>query len=253
MLLLPNGNYMLMTYKPRANPTDLTSSTAVPPTGSSRTPSCRRSRPTERSSGPGTARTTSASTRPTICRRLADPADHDNVFDVVHMNAAVVDGDSIVISLRHTDGIYKIDRDTGEMVWKLGGTPTPESLTVLNDPHAANPLGGQHDAMIRGDGTLTAHDNGQYQGGPPRTVHYEIDEDAGTASDQLDQRSRRSRGSLLRLGQAFEFGQLARGLGRCRPPGPTRSPSTPRTAPARLRSRSRVRGATVPRPSGPAS
>ncbi len=67
------------------------------------------------------------------------------------------------------------------MVWKLGGTPTPESLTVLNDPHAANPLGGQHDAMIRADGTLTAHDNGQYQGRPPRTVQYEIDEAAGTA------------------------------------------------------------------------
>lgn len=84
--------------------------------------------------------------------------------------------------MRHTDGIYKIDRTTGDTVWKLGGTTTPESLTVLEDPFSANPLGGQHDARILKDGTLTAHDNGFPRNRQPRAVRYEINEQTGTVT-----------------------------------------------------------------------
>lgn len=103
-------------------------------------------------------------------------------YDVVHMNSLEVDGDGIVISLRHTDGVYKIDRETGDVVWKLGGTPTPESLTVVGDPAGSEPFGGQHDARMRPNGTLTVHDNGETLGRPPRGVQFQIDEAAGTAT-----------------------------------------------------------------------
>lgn len=98
------------------------------------------------------------------------------------MNSVELDGDAIIVSLRHTDGVYKIDRATGDILWKLGGTTTPESLTVLNDPYASSPMGGQHDARVLPDGTLTVHENGTDLGRPPRAVRYEIDEVAGTAT-----------------------------------------------------------------------
>jgi len=87
-----------------------------------------------------------------------------------------------VVSLRHTDGVYRIDRSTGEIVWKLGGTPTPESLSVVGDPLSPDPFGGQHDARLHEDGTLTVFDNGSLRDRPPRAVRYRIDEGAGTAT-----------------------------------------------------------------------
>ena len=80
--------------------------------------------------------------------------------DIVHINAVEPVGeDAILLSLRHTDAVYKIAKDTGEVIWKLGGTWTPKSLTVLNDPEGAYPLGGPHDVRLLADGTITIHDN----------------------------------------------------------------------------------------------
>lgn len=102
--------------------------------------------------------------------------------DIVHMNAVEpVDG-AILISLRHTDAVYKIDRASGEVVWKLGGTWTPESLTVAGDPEGAYPLGGQHDIRLQADDTITIHDNNTNQPTPPRAVRYEINEATKTAT-----------------------------------------------------------------------
>ena len=48
--------------------------------------------------------------------------------DIVHMNAVEPDGENaVLISLRHTDAIYKINMTTGEVVWKVGGTDAKES------------------------------------------------------------------------------------------------------------------------------
>jgi VCBS repeat-containing protein len=104
--------------------------------------------------------------------------------DIVHMNAVepVVGDNAIMISMRHTDAIYKIDRASGNVVWKLGGTWTPKSLTVVNDPEGAYPLGGQHDVRLQPDGTITLHDNNTNQPNPPRAVRYEINEAAKTAT-----------------------------------------------------------------------
>jgi hypothetical protein len=103
--------------------------------------------------------------------------------DIVHMNAVEpVGDDAILISMRHTDAVYKIDKASGEVAWKLGGTWTPESLTVAGDPEGAYPLGGQHDIRLQADGTITIHDNNTNQPSPPRAVRYEIDETARTAA-----------------------------------------------------------------------
>jgi hypothetical protein len=103
--------------------------------------------------------------------------------DIVHMNAVEPVGeDAVMISNRHNDAVYKVDKDSGEIVWKLGGTWTPKSLTVKNDPQGAYPLGGQHDVRLQPDGTITIHDNRTNLPGPPRSVRYEIDEVAKTAT-----------------------------------------------------------------------
>src|SRR5205085_1925089 len=66
---------------------------------------------------------------------------------------------------------------------KLGGTTTPESLTIVgDDDHAPNHLGGQHDARILPDGTLSLHENGTGLGRPPRAVRFRIDPIARTAT-----------------------------------------------------------------------
>ena len=103
--------------------------------------------------------------------------------DIVHMNAVEPVGeDAVMLSNRHNDAVYKVDKDSGEIIWKLGGTWTPKSLTVKNDPEGAFPLGGQHDVRLQPDGTITIHDNRTNLPGSPRSVRYQIDEVAKTAT-----------------------------------------------------------------------
>lgn len=96
-------------------------------------------------------------------------------FDPVHINSIEPRGrDEVVISMRHTDAVYGIRRSTGEIAWKLGGTETPESLQVVGDP-ARKLLGGQHDARVAADGTLSIFDNGKDRPRRPRVVFYRLD------------------------------------------------------------------------------
>ncbi len=103
-------------------------------------------------------------------------------YDILHWNSIEPDGDSVIVSFRHLDAVYKIDKATGDIIWKLGGTPTPQSLTVVGDHHA-NLLGGQHDARLLPDGTLTVFDDRTMLSDKrPRALRFRIDEQAGTAT-----------------------------------------------------------------------
>jgi len=103
-------------------------------------------------------------------------------FDPVHINSIEPRGeDEVVISTRHTDAVYGIRRSTGEVLWKLGGSRTPDSLRVLGDP-ARKLLGGQHDARIASDGSLSVYDNGKDRPRRPRVVFYRLDPAAGKAT-----------------------------------------------------------------------
>lgn len=102
-------------------------------------------------------------------------------FDPVHINSIEPRGrDEIVISTRHTDAVYGIDRASGEINWKLGGTQTGKSLRVVGDP-ATKLLGGQHDARIDRQGRLTIFDNGKDRPRLPRVVFYRLDLERGRA------------------------------------------------------------------------
>jgi hypothetical protein len=96
-------------------------------------------------------------------------------FDPVHINSIDPRGRrEVVISTRHTDAVYGIDRASGEIRWKLGGSKTGKSLRIVGDP-AGRPLGGQHDARIGSDGRLSVYDNGKDRPRRPRVVFYRLD------------------------------------------------------------------------------
>src|SRR2546421_2551191 len=107
-------------------------------------------------------------------------------YDAVHINSMEPDGDGIIVSARFLDAVFRIDRRTKRITWKLGGTHTPESLHLKNDPHASRPFSGQHDARLYLDHTLTVYDNGAAARHalvrPPRAVRYRIDTQGHTAT-----------------------------------------------------------------------
>jgi hypothetical protein len=106
--------------------------------------------------------------------------------DVYHFNSIEADGDGVVLSFRHLHAVYKVARSNGAIMWKLGGSTRDESLTVVDDPLVPSGglvFGGQHDARILPDGTLTVHDNRLLQSAPaPRAVRFRIDPIAKTAT-----------------------------------------------------------------------
>jgi VCBS repeat-containing protein len=178
----PNGNYLLISYQPREH-VDLT------PYGGGADDSVTDAVIEELS--PSNEPLWSWSTQGHIgldeTGRWWPTARNSNPRDIVHMNAVEpVGNDAILISLRHTDAVYKIDKATGDVIWKLGGTWTPKSLSLKGDPEGAYPLGGQHDVRVQtvgpGTMTITIHDNRTNLPGSPRAIRYEIDETAKTAT-----------------------------------------------------------------------
>lgn len=116
-------------------------------------------------------------------RGITDQRTGQPIWDIVHLNSVEQEGDTIVFSARHLDAVYGISRSTGAVLWKLGGTTRPESLTVLGDAaHGSSTFGGQHDARLLGDGTLTVYDNATGHPWPPRAVRFRLDTAAGTAT-----------------------------------------------------------------------
>jgi len=84
------------------------------------------------------------------------------VYDPYHANSIAVDGDgTLIVSLRNTWAIYKVDHQTGAVMWTLGSNKNnfkmgPGTQTAF-----------QHDVVVQPNGALTMFDDGA---GPPR-VH----------------------------------------------------------------------------------
>src|SRR5919202_812406 len=133
-------------------------------------------------------------TRPPIRRGLPDGS---SGFDIVHLNRVAPDGaGGLVVSLRHTDAVYRIELPSGKVTWKLGGTNMPgESLEVSGDPLSPT-FTKQHDAGVLPDGTITVYDNRSHVS-PPRAVRFRVDAAAHTAKwlGQVTEPKVRSSGS----------------------------------------------------------
>jgi hypothetical protein len=76
-------------------------------------------------------------------------------FDYFHINSIDVDLDgNLLVSARNTWGVYKLDRKTGAVIWRLGSKSTDFEL----GPGVLFMY--QHDARAHPDGTITLYDDG---------------------------------------------------------------------------------------------
>ncbi len=108
-------------------------------------------------------------------------------YDYFHVNSVDLDADgNLLVSARNTSTIYKIDRQTGKIIWRLGGK---ESDFTLNEGAA---FGWQHDARRRADGTISLFDNatsgvpGQQIGPQSRGLVLDVDMTWMQASRSID-------------------------------------------------------------------
>jgi len=108
---------------------------------------------------------------------ITDANDHinltDSVIDWVHGNAIEIDTDTtMLISCRNMDEITKIDRRTGDIIWRLGGKKN--QFEFINDDRG---FSWQHDIRRLPNGNITLHDNGVFHEDPYSSgVEYELDE-----------------------------------------------------------------------------
>jgi hypothetical protein len=96
----------------------------------------------------------------------------DSPVDYLHSNAIEVDTDgNLLVSNRNTSDIIKIDRSTGEIIWRLGGKKS--QFTHTNDEGFSY----QHDIRRLASGNISLFDNGNLKPTPySRAVEYAIDE-----------------------------------------------------------------------------
>ena len=97
-------------------------------------------------------------------------------LDLVHINAVDVfpDGD-LLVTARHLDAVMRIDKGTGDVEWKLGGTPPMQGvdLAIVNDSRLGPVT--PHDGRVLPNGNVTIHDN-RFRAAQPtsRAVEYSI-------------------------------------------------------------------------------
>jgi hypothetical protein len=83
------------------------------------------------------------------------PPDLKTSFDYFHINSIdVYDDGHLLISVRRTSTVYKVDRKTGEVAWRLGGKNTDFDMGLGTRTDY------QHDARYHDNGIITIFDNG---------------------------------------------------------------------------------------------
>jgi hypothetical protein len=81
------------------------------------------------------------------------------VYDPYHLNSVSLDTDgNLIISMRNTWGVYKVNHETGAVMWTLGTNQNQFKM----GPGTSWAF--QHDVVVQPNGTFTMFDDG---GGPP--------------------------------------------------------------------------------------
>ncbi len=130
-------------------------------------------------------------------------------IDHVHMNSIAVDfDDNLILSSRHLSEITKINRNTGEIIWRMGGKHN--QFTFVDD---AEPASCQHDVrpVTGAPNEYTIFDNGNQKN--PRyssAVQIKINPDEKTVGQVWDyhyspQRFIKGKGAVQRLDNGNSF------------------------------------------------
>ena len=93
-------------------------------------------------------------------------------FRFPHMNAIEIDTDGhILLSCRHLSEVTKINRDSGQIIWRLGGAHS--DFTFVDD--SLNGFECQHSIRVAGTNRYILFDNGNFHNPPvSRAVEYEL-------------------------------------------------------------------------------
>jgi hypothetical protein len=185
LLLLPNGDFMLISY-PTLTGVDLTGLETYGPNSTILDCAVQEVDPQgnlvwdwRASNHTDPAK---ESVVPAGAGTAADPA------DVYHCNSVDVNANGdVLISFRHMNAVLLVSKTTGNVVWKLSGTPYNKDgaqiLTIQGDPEGAFYV--QHDARFQPNGDSSVFDD-HYSAvaavpGVARGVEYALDLGAGTA------------------------------------------------------------------------
>jgi hypothetical protein len=88
---------------------------------------------------------------------IEPPEDSDHVYDYFHINSIDVEPDAnLLLCARNTWSVYKIERESGQVLWRLGGKKSDFEM----GPGTRSAF--QHDARRQRDGTITIFDNGAH-------------------------------------------------------------------------------------------
>ncbi len=99
-------------------------------------------------------------------------------FDYFHINSIAVDDDgNLLVSARRTATVYKIDRETGDVIWRLGGKQSDFEMGE------GARFFFQHDARRQAGGAVTIFDNrSEDMDEPSRAIVLDLDEEAMEAT-----------------------------------------------------------------------
>jgi hypothetical protein len=102
----------------------------------------------------------------------------------VHINNVEQDFDgNYLVSSRHLSSIFKINRMTGDIMWKLGGKHNEFTFIDEHEENAPNYFSFQHDIRRLPNGNISLFDNGtQHNPKYSRAVEYKLDEVNKTAT-----------------------------------------------------------------------
>ncbi|MFH1051869.1 MAG: aryl-sulfate sulfotransferase [bacterium] len=107
-------------------------------------------------------------------------------IDYIHMNSMFIDDNGdLILSCRSTSEILKVSRQTGEIIWRMGGKHNEFTFLNEHEENAPTYFCWQHDAKILHNGNLLFFDNGSTPSEETRDysriVEYELDEVNKTA------------------------------------------------------------------------
>jgi hypothetical protein len=113
-------------------------------------------------------------------------------IDYAHCNSMDIDpiDNNLLVSLRTTSEIVKVDRSTGEVIWHLGGKNNDFTFVGEHEENAPYYFVGQHDVSRFPNGNIPFFDNGNISGGGvtesdrtyTRAVMYNLNEADMTAT-----------------------------------------------------------------------
>ncbi|HKA03125.1 MAG TPA: aryl-sulfate sulfotransferase, partial [Acidimicrobiales bacterium] len=211
LLLLPNGNYVVVTYRQRTV-------ASLPPTFGSCgandtvvdgviqevTPTGALVSEWSSDLGLPGAHISAGEVVVPLCDSTAvtGSSPPTNAVDYMHINAVDYDAatNQVVVTARHLNSIFWIDWSTKKVVRKLGGQGTnPDNPAVFTFTGGdVNAFALPHDGRLNPNGHLTAFDNqaAPKGNGNPRAVEYALDAQAKTAT-LLWQRPLGATGSLF--------------------------------------------------------